>query len=94
MGNQNDSDVKAVAAEILRYLQAHRGAADTAEGIARWWIARQRLEESVDQVRSALSYLVDEARIKTKVTSSGSTRYMLAERRTQWVGDDDGSEPS
>jgi hypothetical protein len=80
MGTNQDSGVEDLAAEILQYLRSHGSAADTAEGIAQWWIKRQRLEESMDQVQLALNYLVDKARIKAKVTHSGSKLYMLADQ--------------
>jgi hypothetical protein len=70
-------DADALAAEILRYLQAHRAASDTVEGIARWWIKRQRLEDTLERVQSALDLLVADARLVTRESPSGRVLYRL-----------------
>ena len=58
MGNGDDEQaVKLVAEEIQRYLHSRSNAADTAEGIAQWWIMRQRLHEEKQKVERALEYL-------------------------------------
>src|SRR6185369_16360824 len=36
--------------EILRYVRAHTESAETPEGIARWWLARQRFEDAIEAV--------------------------------------------
>ncbi len=77
MGMNPEVDVESLAREILRYLEAHGEAADTVDGIARWWIKRQRLEETRWRVQRALDYLVDEALVQSKVTPAGRILYML-----------------
>lgn len=77
-----DADAQALAAEILSYLESHEVAADTVEGIAHWWIKRQRIEETTARVQRALDLLVSEARLQSRLTPSGCTLYMLpGERR-------------
>jgi hypothetical protein len=78
MGMNPEVDVESLAREILRYLETHGEAADTVDGIARWWIKRQRLEETRWRVQRALDYLVGEARVQFKVSPAGQTLYMLA----------------
>jgi hypothetical protein len=46
-----------MAEEILRYLQAHPHASDTAEGICRWWLP-EGLECSTSKVTTVLEGLV------------------------------------
>ncbi|MDH5359570.1 MAG: hypothetical protein OEX03_03355 [Gammaproteobacteria bacterium] len=55
-----DEEIKELSLEILRYLQSHPHAADSVEGIAKWWIYRQRVTEMVNKVQLALDYMVDE----------------------------------
>lgn len=77
----DEDDVDALAAEILRYLHAHRSAADTSEGIARWWIKRQRLEDTLVRVESALDRLVADSLVEPRQTSTGQTLYLLRQDR-------------
>jgi hypothetical protein len=70
-------DADALAGEILRYLQTHRHASDTVEGISRWWIKRQRLEDTLERVQSALDLLVADARVVTRESPSGRLLYRL-----------------
>ena len=59
MSGTSDSAAEDVAREIERYLRNHREAADTVEGIAKWWLQRQRFEDAMETVESALEILVD-----------------------------------
>jgi hypothetical protein len=76
-----EEDVDALAGEIFRYLQAHRSAADTSEGIARWWVRRQRLEDTLARVESALDRLVADSLVEPRLTSAGQTLYLLRKDR-------------
>jgi len=49
--------VQAIANEVERYLTDHPQAADSVEGIASWWLARQRIHYELEMVRSALEHL-------------------------------------
>ena len=71
------TDVDALADEILRYLHGHQQAADTPEGITRWWIKRQRLEDSRLRVQSALDLLVSRAQVASRQGPTGRTLYCL-----------------
>lgn len=53
----SSEDIQALADEITRYLQNHDCVADTLEGIAQWWILRQRLQEERSRVEQAMNYL-------------------------------------
>ena len=55
----NDQDeIRSIAMEIKHYLDEHPNAADSVEGIAKWWLTRQRYEEALERVQKALDYLV------------------------------------
>lgn len=45
---------------ILRYLAACPRAADTVEGVASWWLARQRLHDTRQAIEEILEELVAE----------------------------------
>jgi hypothetical protein len=55
-GSSSTSEVRGIAREILRYLQLHPDAKDTLDGIAEWWLERQRAESGV--VERAVALLV------------------------------------
>lgn len=73
----NGEAVERLAGEVLRYLQRHPNAADTVEGIAQWWIARQRLVETRAQVRAALDRLVARHLVEAADAANGRPRYRL-----------------
>lgn len=52
-----DSRVNNVAQEIEQYLKTHPEAADSLEGIATWWVSRQRIRAEMAVVRAALERL-------------------------------------
>jgi hypothetical protein len=52
-GGGKDEDETAQA--ILKYLKAQPQAGDTLEGIAKWWLVRQRASESTEVVRESWS---------------------------------------
>jgi len=58
----NTESIETVAQAILNYLSVHPNAADTEDGIHRWWIdwgAAGEEEESPDTTRLALQLLSD-----------------------------------
>lgn len=73
--NQQNEEILAVAEEIRNYLATHPNAADTVEGIVKWWLRRQRYEESVQKVQHALKYLSDQGVIKRTHTADGTVIY-------------------
>jgi hypothetical protein len=57
------TQIVVIAKMIERYVREHPRAADTAEGIGRWWLTRQRYEESLELVQSAIDFLVESGRL-------------------------------
>jgi hypothetical protein len=60
----NDDAINTLAREVATYLSMHPNAADTAEGIRRWWLARVLAAEAtadaqIGDVLSALDLLVE-----------------------------------
>lgn len=56
-------DREAIASEILRYLERHPEAADTAHGIRIWWLSRMGAGADQDDVERVLSELVAAGKI-------------------------------
>ena len=61
--------------EILRYVRAHAHSAETPEGIARWWLTRQRFEDAIEVVQVALDELVAEGSLERHVLPGGAPVY-------------------
>jgi len=53
-----EHDIELISEEIQRYLFNHPNAADSVEGITRWWLTRQRYEEATSVVEKALEILI------------------------------------
>ena len=89
MCNCGEAELDRLAGEILRYLQTHSAASDTTEGIAQWWVKRQRLEDTLVRVQSALDKLVSDAMVDARQSRAGQTLYFL--RRRDRAGADAGT---
>jgi Fe2+ or Zn2+ uptake regulation protein len=69
--------------EILTYLREHSSAADTLDGIAEWWLPRQRYEQGKAQIKSVLDQLVAEGRVRCINLSDGTMIYSIADERNK-----------
>jgi hypothetical protein len=77
-----DSDaVRAIAAEIEQYIGLHPGAADTVEGIQRWWLSRQLADESTAMLAAALTWLTDRGVVARTTLPDGRTLFAAPRRR-------------
>lgn len=73
--DKSNAEVDGIARAIERYLAKHPNAADSLEGIRRWWLLRQRYEESAQQVQEALEQLLREGVVSKRVLSDGQVLY-------------------
>jgi hypothetical protein len=71
--------VTTIADEIARYLTDHPDAADSLDGIRRWWLPRVRLEEATAQLEAALEELLRRGVVVRQVLADGTTLYRRAE---------------
>lgn len=67
--------------DILEYLQKQPGAKHTAEGIAKYWIFQQRLEESLEIVMTAIRYLVKAGFLEEICNEDSQCFYRLNQRQ-------------
>jgi hypothetical protein len=77
---QGAEATREAAVLIYRYLARNPNAADTVEGVARWWLARQRRYDAAATVELALQLLVDEGVVTASALPTGATVYRLKPR--------------
>lgn len=75
MSEFNDSDVQQIADQIECYLKNHPNAADTIEGITKWWLPGQGIEVSSLIVQQALNYLGSKSVVTFNANLSGNKVY-------------------
>jgi hypothetical protein len=75
MFDEHDDAVQAVATAIRRYLQRHPDAADTAEGIARWWLGGRCDEHELRRVQEAIAVLVKRGIMQRHTLPDGAEIY-------------------
>lgn len=66
---------KKIAREILAYLRDHPRSGDTIEGVSKWWLMQQRINESVNAVQQVLSHLEKAGLIYERTMPDGRTLY-------------------
>ena len=79
-----NEELEWLAMEIRDYLDAHPNAADSLEGVAKWWLRRQRYEQALEKVRNALDYLVQQG----LVTKTSAIEPVYSLTNTDAVRDD------
>lgn len=72
MENQN---IQTVADEIISYIRKHPNAADSVDGITRWWLTQQRYETVMNIVQDALDMLVTSGKLQKSPTGDGKVIY-------------------
>ena len=70
--------VEAVAVAILDHLQSHPLAADSADGVARWWLGPAHASVTVEQVERALNLLVTRHAMRRLRLMDGTFLYSQA----------------
>jgi hypothetical protein len=75
----NDGDVERIALEVERYVLCHPAAADTLDGIARWWLVRA-VHPPLVLVEAALERLVRRGVLTRHQLPDGNCVYSRAAR--------------
>jgi Fe2+ or Zn2+ uptake regulation protein len=65
----------AVEQAILEYLKRHPHAADSAEGVAQWWLGKQGATVSAQEVEQALDGLAALGRLRRVRLADGTALY-------------------
>lgn len=66
---------------INRYFQQYPQAADTVEGIAKWWLPQFGVNLPVESVLQALERMVEAGELNKSGKHDGSVIYALAQRK-------------
>jgi hypothetical protein len=74
-----DDEVERIAHDIERYVSLHPTAADTPEGIARWWLTGDR-RPALNHVEEALDLLVQRGSLQRKALPDGNSIYLGGRR--------------
>lgn len=69
------STTGALIQAIEAHLQAHPQAADSAEGVARWWLAGRGVAATPMELEAALAALVQQQRLRRVQLADGNTLY-------------------
>ena len=73
--------------DILKYIQKQPQAKHTAQGIARYWILQQRLEEKIEVVSGALQYLVQQGFLIEVKNIDGNSYFKVNENKLKDIPD-------
>jgi hypothetical protein len=68
---------------IHRYLTSHPDAADSAEGVARWWLPSLNVAASVPEVEAALEQLLTLGLARKRALADGRVIYRAATARNE-----------
>ncbi|MBU6954726.1 MULTISPECIES: hypothetical protein [unclassified Hahella] len=79
MEMEHEDDVLIVGRKILEYLQSHPSAADSLQGVVRWWLAGEEAC-SWDSVQRALEGLLRQGVIGRRILSDGGVIYYSLEK--------------
>ena len=78
----HEYEIERIAEEIQMYLFNHPNAADTLDGIARWWLTRQRYEEATTVVKKALENLIARGSVAQSIGANDIYIYSKGEAET------------
>ncbi len=75
MNANKQTNVMEAAKTIERYLAVRPNAAETVEGVAKWWLSRQRHDESIEIAQQALDYLESRGQVVRFHLAGGRVMY-------------------
>lgn len=78
MRADEEGAVNAICATILDHLRRHPLAADSVEGVARWWLGPAHANVTVAQVERALNLLVARQEMRSLSLMDGTILYSQA----------------
>jgi len=82
MPDERDANLASLARQILDYLESHPRAADSREGIARWWLADTSRGSGPEELQQVLDDLVDRGLVQRRQAAGSEAVYSRAEHDT------------
>jgi len=79
VSTDDDQEIERIAHDVQAYLQNHPHAADTLEGVVKWWLTRQRYDQAEAQVSRALELLEQRGLIARATTTDGRPVFSSAD---------------
>ncbi len=76
-----NKEEQAAARDILKYIQKHPQSKHSVQGIARYWISQERLEERLEIVLAAIDHLVREGFLEALQKEDKSCFYRVCEKK-------------
>lgn len=68
------------ARKIVDYLRKHPDAGDTLEGITKWWLKLEKMDESVSDVADVIDCLIKKGLIRRKDVKGSKLIYKLCKK--------------
>lgn len=72
-----------IAQLLLDYMKKHSDAKHTAEGIARWWIMQQKLEEDLNLVVKIIDYFTAKGVLEKIQIANGNHYYKFQQKNLE-----------
>ncbi|MGO1001015.1 hypothetical protein [Lysobacter sp. CA196] len=79
---ERDAEIEAA---VLGYIGAHPLAADTLDGIVRWWLPQQRYVTAHARIEATLERLVDDGALRLRRLPDGTALYSLGRAPTPFA---------
>lgn len=83
MPDIDESETQKIAEQITGYLNNHPNAADTVEGIAKWWLPGKRFEVSKLMIQRALDQLISSSVVEINTNLSGHNVYSSKKQKSE-----------
>ena len=68
---------KTLVLRIVEYLRKHKQAGDTLEGVTRWWMMNQKVNDSLTEVQEALEQLNAQGVVAVRKGPDGRSLYFI-----------------
>ena len=75
MASYAREEIVSTAEAIQRYLLTRPNASETVDGVARWWLLKQRFHDSLDRVQMALDMLEEKGEVIKVMMNDGREIY-------------------